>query len=435
MAIKKVLALILALAMVFTAVACGANKEEAPAADAPGADAPEAEEAEESAEAVETVKIGYITGLSGATVSTCAVEVIGAELAVKAINDRGGIKSLGGAKVEIVWADSQSDVANVPSAFELLAADEEVCAVICSQGSNYALAAQGPAEKAGLSLVTSCGSDMLFDTGYKYCFEFAPRASEFAATMLDYMMYLADVGYYNSDAMGVLYLDNDFGRDTATAFVEGAEARGVTVLEVQNYPVGSSDISSQLLKLQAAGCETLMCTGELADGKLIMSTLDAMDWHPRIYGAGGAFNMRQFGVDVPQHAKGVCFVGNYAWNTKVVEENEMLSWILDTWVEENGYYPDVYGLGGVTNTLIAINAIETAGSTDRDAVREGFLNSSTATFYMGGNIVFNEKGICENSQNAGMQFQEMEDGSVQMVACWPAEELSDGTGLIQYEYE
>lgn len=420
---KKIIALLLVLVLVFSVAGCSKPAEETPEAPATSTEAAK-EEAPEEAE-VKTVKIGYLTGLSGATVATCTVEKIGAELVAKTINEMGGIKSLGGAQVEIVFGDTQSDPANVPTAFEQLVSDPEISAVVCSQGSTYAIPAQGAAEKAKVPFITSCNSNMLFNTGYKYCFEIAPSADKKGTYMVEYMDWLIEQGFFKEGTIGVLCHDNDSGRDMAQGFIDNCEKVGIEIIAQEVYPPSASDISAQLLKLQAAGCETLMCTGELNDAKLILNTLDEMDWHPTIYGAGGGFLMRQLGIDCPEQVLGVCMVGNYAFNSKQAMESELLSTLIDNWVAENGYYPDIYGLGGMTNTLMLVQAIEDAGSTDRDAVRDALANAETETFYLGGPITFNEAGNSDNTHEAGMQWQRAEDGSVQMFPVWPAEECTN----------
>ena len=59
--------------------------------------------------AEETVKIGILLPLSGPAASIGVNSLNGHKLAVDEINEAGGIKSLGGAKIELIVADSGGD--------------------------------------------------------------------------------------------------------------------------------------------------------------------------------------------------------------------------------------------------------------------------------------------------------------------------------------
>lgn len=62
-----------------------------------------------SAMAETVVKIGNVEPLSGPSASVGQQGKNAREMAVEEINAAGGIKSLGGAKLELIYADSKSD--------------------------------------------------------------------------------------------------------------------------------------------------------------------------------------------------------------------------------------------------------------------------------------------------------------------------------------
>jgi len=97
MKMKKLLALLLALVMVVAMVACGAKKEEAPAADAPAADAPAAD--------APAAKDEYVIGISMDTQNSAYWEamMVGIDEAVA---------ELGNVKVEYLVAEGNSDMQN-----------------------------------------------------------------------------------------------------------------------------------------------------------------------------------------------------------------------------------------------------------------------------------------------------------------------------------
>ena len=71
----------------------------------------------EPAKPPETIKLGFIGPMTGAR-ATYGSFIYGAEAIVDHINQTGGIKSMGGAKIELVWGDSASDAATFASEIE-----------------------------------------------------------------------------------------------------------------------------------------------------------------------------------------------------------------------------------------------------------------------------------------------------------------------------
>ena len=111
---KKLLAILLAMAMVFALVACGAEK--APAQEAPAdnaADAP-AEEGAEAPAAAGAIKIGMSGPLTGgAAVYGTAVQA-GMEIAVEEIN------ALGGLQFELNCQDDEHDAEKAVNGYNAL---------------------------------------------------------------------------------------------------------------------------------------------------------------------------------------------------------------------------------------------------------------------------------------------------------------------------
>ena len=119
---KRVSAFLLALLMALTLVACG-NKSAGGEAAKP---------AETPAASSDTIKIGYVSDLTGATALWGTAGQYGAELAIKEINDAGGV--LGGKMLELVPMDGKGEAADSVSAFKNLV---EVHNIVASVGTNF----------------------------------------------------------------------------------------------------------------------------------------------------------------------------------------------------------------------------------------------------------------------------------------------------------
>jgi hypothetical protein len=106
---KKFLAIILTLAMALSLVACGGGKTEEPAkTDAP---AKTEEPAKTEDSGADVYKIGVVLPMTGGSARMGELQFEGMKLFADYYNENGGIKSLGGAQIELILADSTGDPA------------------------------------------------------------------------------------------------------------------------------------------------------------------------------------------------------------------------------------------------------------------------------------------------------------------------------------
>ncbi len=131
-----------------------------------------------SAQAAQTVKIGNIIPLSGPSASVGIQGKNAREMAVQEINDAGGIKSMGGAKLEMLYADSKSDpTAGVSAAEQMINSDKVVLLTGC-WNSAVTYPATQVAERYGVPFVVPVSvRDTITERGFKYTFRVAAKDS------------------------------------------------------------------------------------------------------------------------------------------------------------------------------------------------------------------------------------------------------------------
>src|SRR5205085_12201744 len=103
--------------------------------------------------AAETVNIGALYPVTGSLAQIGVGCVNAAKLAVQMVNDAGGIKSLGGAKLNLVISDIQSDTTVTPSETDRLINGSNVCAIHGCYASALTLIASEVAERAKVPLI------------------------------------------------------------------------------------------------------------------------------------------------------------------------------------------------------------------------------------------------------------------------------------------
>ena len=121
------------------------------------------------------VKIGVIVPLSGAWARQGQLVKMGAETAVAEINAEGGIKALGGAKLELVSLDAGDTPEKAKNAAQRLIAQEpEVVGGMGSWLSSFTLAVTEVTERAELPWFTLSYADSITGRGFRYVFQSSP---------------------------------------------------------------------------------------------------------------------------------------------------------------------------------------------------------------------------------------------------------------------
>ena len=123
-----------------------------------------------AAAAQSTVDVGLLGPFSGPWAEHGKLMRIGADMAVEEINRQGGIKALGGAKINLVVADTGPSVETATNAAQRLLSGRKLSAFLCCFLSSFTLAASEIGERLQVPMLTFSYSDVLVERGYKYTF-------------------------------------------------------------------------------------------------------------------------------------------------------------------------------------------------------------------------------------------------------------------------
>jgi len=122
---KKLLSIALTLAMVLSLAACGGGGAASDSNSGSGTESSSGGDTS-SGEKVDEIVIGNLLPLSGTAASLGKIGQQARDMAVEEINEAGGIKSMGGAKLKMVYADSKGDSAEGVTQTEKLITQDEV---------------------------------------------------------------------------------------------------------------------------------------------------------------------------------------------------------------------------------------------------------------------------------------------------------------------
>ncbi len=157
---------------------------------------------ESTAADVPDIKIAVAYPLSGPLSRSGNLTVQGAKAAMGWVNDNGGIKSLGGAKLVPVVGDTGSTVEGAASTMDRLCRDPEIVMAMGSWASSFTLASTEVTERLGIPHFSISLVDTLHERGFKWGFYVSPPVSMLATTALGNVTDLAKaLGYRVKTAM------------------------------------------------------------------------------------------------------------------------------------------------------------------------------------------------------------------------------------------
>src|SRR5712671_1199978 len=124
------------------------------------------------------IVIGAPNSLTGGLGELGTRTVWGLQIAADQVNREGGIKSLGGAKLKVIAADTTSENPTQAASLTRRMIDQEGAVIIAgATASAMTLAAQVEAEKSQIPLITDSYADGIVTRGYKYTFKLTPQGS------------------------------------------------------------------------------------------------------------------------------------------------------------------------------------------------------------------------------------------------------------------
>lgn len=423
---KKILAALLAFSMTLGLAACGGSGSNGGGSSGP---APASQESGASSEeAVDTVKIAAFFNFSGAGADTGIIDGDGAQFAADFINGQGGVKSLGGAKIEIVKADTLSDASQAKAVAErIISENPGLVGAVGAGGSGYTLAMGSVFEKAQIPYVQTGVSAQISEQGYKYVYQ--PVPTTFGQTQIEFVQWLNEKQGKSIHKVGIIYEDTDYGLSTAEGNLELAESAGLEVVFDQSFPANGSDVSSLITNLKASGAELVLPVAFTQDAKLIFNTMASMNYHPLVLGGGAGFLYPAFAEELGDAVDGVLSVSSNGWDTAMFNLSEELKDVPAQFEEKYGYFMNEHSLGTFNCIYLIWKALENCGTTEGPALTEAIralnIPSAQPSSAADGTVSFNENGKNVNSIPVIIQWQKSEDGVYRPRTVYPEAMIVD----------
>jgi len=348
--------------------------------------------------AAEPVNIGGLYPVTGSFAQIGQGCVNAAKLAVQMVNEAGGIKSLGGAPLNLIVSDVQSDTTVTRTETDRLINAYKLSAIHGCFASALTLIASEVAERAKMPLLTGSSSDQL-NKNRRYTFTPFSRASQFAEAQLQMSRLVSD-----SPKVAVIFENTAFGTSTSNGLREQASGQGVEVVMFEPYSAGLTDASPLINKVRASGANMLFPVSYLNDLILIIRAIKQNGLEIAINGGSGGFVIPDFYKNVGSVGEGLLGVAH--WNHDVNADAQKVN---ENYKKQYGEFLFEYAGGLVAQTFMIADALERAASTDPQKVRDALstldVSSGYAAMGPGGKVKFGPNGKNIYAHPVGVQWQ------------------------------
>ena len=391
---KKLVAILLALAMVLTFVGCSGS----------GSDTTD----DTAAENKDPIVIGSIQDLTGGASGPGKANAWGAEYAVKVINENGGIN---GRELQIVTLDCQNDAEVGVTAYRKLVDQYNVCAIIGPPLSNPAsawveLATEDQVPIVGHFMDEVCTTNPDTGEAYPYMFLAEPSCSVQSYILAEYAM-----KELNIKTVATLYnTSNAFAAAHEAPFVEYINNNGGQTLAEETFTWADQDYSAQAQKIAGLKPDAVFLSDYAAQMKIAYDNLRDAGYEGIILGAntlGG-----QFASMVANEVKDCYFVQNYDF----YEEGSMVKTLVDMWSKEgNVDYPVCNACFGWDAVQVLVNAMKQAKDPTDGAELRDLLENNTKDVELSHGTITIDPATHRPTRDMGMYIAIHKDGKTPVV--------------------
>jgi branched-chain amino acid transport system substrate-binding protein len=378
--------------------------------------------------AAEDVVIGAVYPLSGPLAQVGLDAKVAIEVAADIVNSThapidtmmgkgGGLDRLGGAKIQLVWADSQGDPQKARAEAERVITQDKAVAIIGSYTSATAATISQVTERYEVPYISAENSSpTLSQRGLKWFFRTGPHDEMFTQGMFDFFKDIAAQTGHAPKSVALFYEDSIFGTDSSNVQRKLAQAAGITVAADIRYRASSPSLSTEAEKLKSANADVLLPSSYTSDAILIMKAMNEIGYKPKaVLAQAAGFQEQSFITGAGPLAEGVMSRSSFALDA--AKSRPVIDVVNALYKAKNGKDLNDNTSREITAAMTLFDAINRAGSTKP----EDLQTALRATDIPGDRTIMPWKGIKfdETGQNTlcNPVIQQIFDGKYKTI--WP----------------
>jgi len=303
-------------------------------------------------QAAGTVKIGMLAPLTGDAAADGLSVLNSVKLAVERINKEGGVL---GQTVELVVYDDRADAKEAVALARKLIEQDKIVGFVAGSYSMPSRAIAPIFQEEGIPLVAAYAVHPDVTKAGNFCFR-----NGFLGTVEGQAAAYASVEFMKAKRIALLASDNDFGRTLAAGFKNYIEnqAKGVSIVYSQTYPMSEKDFKAYLSKIKEANPDLLFASGYYFQSGPIAKQAREMGLTVPIMGEEGADSPMLMEI-AGKAAEGFTIVTNLNRDDPRPEVQAFLK----AYRERYKIQPDMVGASAYDAFMIICDAIKRAKST------------------------------------------------------------------------
>ena len=318
-----------------------------------------------------TVKLGILQPVTGALAQDGELGRLGAQIAIDEVNGAGGIKGMGGAKIDMVFGDARSTPDGGVAEVERMQADG-VCAVVGGFASPICLAASQAASRYDLPYVVDVGvADSITSRGLKNTFRFAPGFGKVTSVAIDNLVKINDAAGKPAKTVVLVHEDGLFGSGLAKLMQTELPKRGFEILDSIAHPTPARDMSNIALRIRSLAPDLILPSDYYGEFVLLARTLQQQRIKPKgIYGVlNGAASNYRFVKEFPAVAEDLMDCNHWA------DPRNPKTQALKAKVDAMGKTFSYNVMLNYACVLLVADALSRAGAADRAKLTEAIAGS------------------------------------------------------------
>lgn len=357
---KKILTLALVIVMIMVAITgCGGG--ESPKPSTPASSGPAA--TGETSTKPESYKIAVVTVLTGNMAELGKNVEGGAYLAMKHINDAGGIN---GVPLVLESIDSKADPKESVDIAQNLVQRDDILAVLGDFSSSSCMAAGPIYEEGGLIQLSSSATHPDYAAIGDYNFGIMGRQDAEAPFYAGVIM----GKYMGAKKVGMLYLNNDYGVSVMENMKTTFESMGIDLVAAEAFAEDATDFSAALSKIRKEDPDAFFSVSlGYQQGGTIVHQIRQMDWDVGICQSGAGYNEQYLDL-VGENGEGVYGGVLFQLDPDTNPEDKET---YDEFSEAVGMQPGTHAFVSYDGIMMLAKAIENAeakGEVTRKTIRD-----------------------------------------------------------------
>jgi branched-chain amino acid transport system substrate-binding protein len=356
-----------------------------------------------------TVKLGLIHPVTGAVAAAGQRCRIGGQLAIADVNAAGGIKSMGGAKIEALLGDAQGRPEIAASLVDQMAEAGAAGFTGCF-ASAIGLAATQAASKYMIPFSIDSGIvDSLTTRGLKNTFRLFPNATSTNNDAMAALDHINKKAGSPAKSAVLVHEDSEFGTSTAKATALLLPKIGIEVKALIPHATPTRDFTNVVLRIKSEKPDLVMISDYENEYVLLARTL--VQQRVELVGtysiAGGGFNLK-FAKEAPTVAENMMDF-NHWYNPK-----DPRALVYRKRIEDSGQVFTWEYLFGYFAVKLLADAWERAGSADKEKTIAALNASTFNDFWMPYGPTKFTDGQNSGAHAVALQFQK---GDMKVI--WP----------------